>query len=236
MIPNSQQVYVVDVAAGKVVSTVDMSGCWLAMAYGPRGFASICGDGTISVAQVPETGTASPVSSPRFFDADKDPLFENGMVDRDTGESWFVSFTGMIHPVRLGAAAVPGKPWSITAAAGLPVVGTGAQELAWRPGGNQVLGLHRKSRQLFVLMHPGNHWTHKAEGNEVWVLDADRQKLIRRIPLASGAKALAVTQDDTPLLITSGGRTSTLGVYDAATGKLLRQRVMAGHFEGVAGL
>ena len=37
-------------------------------------------------------------------------------------------------------------------------------ELAWRPGGAQLLALHRATRRLFVLMHPGNHWTHKVDG------------------------------------------------------------------------
>src|SRR5207248_228074 len=106
-----------------------------------------------------------------FFDPDADPLFEHGLIDRTTGEGWFMSFTGHVYPIQFGAKPIVGKPWSVNVSAGLPEAGPGVQELAWRPGGGQFMALHRATRRLYVLMHPGNYWTQKYAGTEVWVFD-----------------------------------------------------------------
>lgn len=236
MIPASS-IHVVDIAAGKVLSSVDVPGCALAYPYGARSFATICGDGTIGTTTLTAGGEGKLSFTKPFFDADKDPLFENSVVDRKTGEAWFLSFSGKIYPAKLGDRPVVGQPWSITQAAGLPVASTGVQELAWRPGGGQILAVHRKLRRLYVLMHAGNYWTHKKDGTEVWILDADKKSLIKRIALKGPAKSLTVTQDDKPLLFTYGGEGgSGLAVYDAVTGAMLRGRRAPGFVGAVPGV
>jgi methylamine dehydrogenase heavy chain len=225
MIPASQ-VHVVDLQENKLVSSVDLPGCALAMPYGPRSFASICGDGTIGTTEVPLSGAAAVTFTKPFFDANSDPLFEASVVDKTTGEAWFMSYSGKIFPAKLGSKAVIGKPWSVSAAGGLAAAGTGVQELAWRPGGaGQMLALHRALKRLYVLMHTGNYWTHKAPGTEVWVLDAARQTLIRRIPLERPAQGIAVSQDANPLLYVMGEE-DEFAVLDATTGEKLRKRKM----------
>jgi methylamine dehydrogenase heavy chain len=223
MFPASQ-VYAVDLAAGQVISTVDLPGCALAFPYGPRSFATICGDGTLGVATIPAAGgAAEAVFSKPFFNPDEDPLFEQSVVDDATGDGYFLSFTGKIYPAKLGATPVLDKPWSVTGAAGLPEVGPGVQELAWRPGGGQMLALHRASKRLFVLMHAGNHWTPKEAGSEVWVLDAATRTLVKRIKLEKDASNLVVSQDAAPVLYVYGGG-SDLVAYDALTGGKITSR------------
>ena len=236
MVPASA-IHVVDLVEGKLLTSVDVPGCALAYAYGKRSFATVCGDGTIGVVTVPPTGTAKAVFSKPFFKANEDPVFDNSVVDRTTGEGWLMTYSGHIFPVQLGATAVVGKPWSITVAAGMPDTGTGVQELAWRPGGAEMLALHRADRQLYVLMHPGNYWTQKANGTEVWVLDGERHTLIRRIKLDDPGYGIIVTQDEKPLLFVIGsGWSGTITAYDATTGEKLRWRTLRGIFGLAPGL
>jgi methylamine dehydrogenase heavy chain len=234
MIPSSS-VHVIDLDKGQVIASIDMPGCALAFPYGPRSVASICGDGTVGVATVPASGEARAVFSKPFFDPDSDPIFEGSVADKTSGEAWFLSYTGKIYPAKLGEMTAIGNSWSVAGAAGLPVPGVGVQELAWRPGGAQVMALHRAAKRLYVLMHPGNHWTHKMRGTEVWVLDAVRQTLIRRINLKVPARSIAVSQDDKPLLYAFGNEDRDFTVYDATSGESLRQRKLPGLLAWVPG-
>jgi methylamine dehydrogenase heavy chain len=228
MVPASA-IHVVDLVQGKLLTSVDVPGCALVYAYGKRSFATVCGDGTIGVVTVPPSGTAKASFTQPFFRPDQDPVSDYSVVDRTTGQGWMLTYSGHIVPVQLGATAVVGKPWSITLAAGLPESGTGVQELAWRPGGGQLLAVHRKTRRLYVLMHPGNYWTQKADGTEVWVLDSDRHTLIRRIILDDPGHGIAVTQDDKPLLFVIGSAwAGTIAAYDATSGEKLRGRKLRG--------
>ena len=95
----------------------------------------------------------------------------------------------------------------------MPLHRTGVQELAWRPGGSQLAAYHKASGKLFVLMHPGNYWTHKHGGTEVWVLDTKTHALVscdfsrpcRRAKARRGKRVpyyadIGVSQDAKPLL------------------------------------
>lgn len=220
----ASRVHVVDLQDGKLLSSLDLPGCALALPYGPRSFATICGDGTVGAAEISAGGTATVKFTQPFFDANVDPLFEASVIDRTSGEAWFMSYSGRIFPAKLGSTATIGKAWSVSAAAGFPAAGTGVQELAWRPGGSgQMLALHRQLKRLYVLMHTGNHWTHKVPGTEVWVLDAVRQTLLKRITLEQPAEGIAVSQDENPLLYAMG-KEEELAVLDATTGAKLRKR------------
>jgi len=234
MVPASS-VHVIDLERGILVTSVDIPGCALAFPYGPRTFGTICGDGTIGTIQVPPAGTAKAVFSKPFFDVNADPLFESGVIDKSSGNAWFMTFSGKLFPARLGETPVVEKAWALSVAAGLPPVGTGVQELAWRPGGaGQVMALHRASKRLYVLMHAGNYWTHKKAGTEVWVMDGAHQTLIRRISLEAPARSIAVSQDDHPLLYIMEEE-GDFAVIDALTGEKLRKRKLAGILTWVPG-
>ncbi len=229
----------VDLKKQAVGGTVEIPGCALVFPWGETGFASLCGDGSLATVIIPESGPPTVTHTKPFFDANKDPIFEESLVDRATGKALFISYTGLIYEAQLGATPIIAKPWSIQQAAGFAAAGTGVQELAWRPGGGQFAAFHKASGKLFVLMHPGNYWTHKQGGTEIWVLDTKAHGLVSRFPLrpvpTSGLgddavpfyADIGVSQDDKPLLylLTSSGGDLVL---DAGTGEQLRKVEFAG--------
>ena len=166
---------------------------------GPEWFASLCADGTLAYAS--KQGAKFTVRhTAQFFDAENDPVFEESLVDRYTGRAFFISYTGMVYPAQLGDEVRLDAPWSLQEAAGMPRATTQPELLAWRPGGGRFATYHKASGRLFVLMHAGEHWTHKKGGNEIWVFDVQAHKRIARFALEKPATLLTVTQDAQPLL------------------------------------
>ena len=238
MMPVSSVVWV-DLKKQQIGGTVEIPGCALVFPWGEQGFSSLCGDGSLANAVVPASGPAKVTHTKPFFDAGNDPIFDNGFVDRATGKAIFVSYTGLVYEAKLGSDTTVSPPWSIQKAAGYAVAGTGAQELAWRPGGSEMAAYHKASGKLFVLMHPGNYWTHKHGGTEVWVLDTKNHALVARFPLRAvptsglGDDAvpfysnIGVSQDAKPLLYLLNDEGNDV-VLDAATGEQLRKIEFAG--------
>lgn len=214
-------VSVIDLVAHKVASVVAIPGCGLVYAFGQKGFASLCSDGSVAIAMPAAKGGKYAVTrTPHFFDAEKDPVFEDSPVDRQTGNALFLTYTGKVIPVALSATPVVGESWSLQQAAGQPLPSTEPEFLAWRPGGAKFAALNKASGRLFVLMHPGAHWSHKDEGTEVWVFDIAAKKRVARFALKQGAGSIAVTQDAAPLLfVVGGGPMGSLTVLDARTGE-----------------
>ena len=73
MVPASA-VHVVDLAQGKMLTSVDIPGCALVYAYGKRSFATVCGDGTIGVVTVPRPAPPRRCFTQPFFKPDQDPV------------------------------------------------------------------------------------------------------------------------------------------------------------------
>jgi len=224
----SSRVHVIDLDASRVLASVDLPGCSLAIPYSSTKFATICGDGTVSAIDIAQAGDPRTAVSKPFFDANHDPVFESSCLDSRTNTAWFLTYSGQIVPVSLGdKAPLVGAGWSINVAAGLPRAGTGEQELAWRPGGRgQVMVLNRASKRLYVLMHTGDYWTHKQPGTEIWVLDPEDHRLERRISLKAPARGIAVSQDTSPLLYALGDD-DEFAVLDATSGEQLRSRKLS---------
>ncbi len=244
--PASSVVWV-DLKQQVVAGTVEIPGCALVFPWGEQGFSSLCGDGSLASVSIPESGPAKVTHTRPFFDANKDPIFDDSFVDRVTGNAIFLSYSGLVYPAKLGFDTVVDKPWSIQQAAGYAAAGTGVQELAWRPGGSQLAAYHKASGRLFVLMHTGNYWTHKQGGTEVWVLDTKTHALLSRFPLrpapTSGLgddkapyyQSMGVSQDENPLLYLLNPEGNDL-VMDAATGELkLKIESAGGHMVWVPG-
>ncbi|MBB2174964.1 amine dehydrogenase large subunit [Gluconacetobacter johannae] len=211
-------VTVVDLAHASVARTVDIPGCALVFPWKAGGFSSLCGDGSLTNVGYAGGAEAKVTHTKPFFDANNDPIFEQGLVDRATGRALFVSYSGKVYATTLGQDPVIGAPWSIQQAAGQPVAGTGVQDLAWRPGGAQPFAWNRASGHLFVLMHVGTYWTHKAAGTEVWELDPVAHALVRRIDLPEPARGIAVSPDAAPLLYSTAenGKIATIDVRSGA--------------------
>ena len=146
-----------------------------------------------------------------FFDADKDPVFVQG-IPIEHGFA-FLSFLGDVHEVNLAGAAPSFAPtWSLVSA---------EEKGHWRPGGEQVGAIHRGLHRLYVPMHVGGEGSHKVGGTEIWVFDTATHRRLARWPLASlgGVLAVQVSQDAAPLLFAATD-SSSVAVLDALTGRV----------------
>lgn len=204
---------VVDVVEKRYVGAVETPGCTLVFASGPSRFSSLCADGSMFTATFDEHAKASVARSEPFFDVLEDPVFEHAGVDRPDRIFHFITYTGMIHSADLSDESPSfGEPWSILTEAD-------AKE-EWRPGGWQLIAYQAASRRLYVLMHQGGDWTHKKDGDEVWVFDVDTHERTDRIELSKPSKSIAVTQGKEPVQLYALAK-SELMIYDVAKRELV---------------
>lgn len=210
-------VNIVDLVKRKFVTAVELPGCASLMPNPGVGFSALCSDG--SLATVAIKGTKADIShSAPFFSATDDPIFDNFTYDKRKKETTFLTYTGQIYQAKLGATPTISAPFSIQAAAGIRPGETKPLELNWYPGGRQPMALHRPSGHLFVLMHMGEYWSHKASGTEVWEVDLATQKVVKRRALKEPMNNIEVSQTDKPLLFMNGEEGSAI-VIDVATGE-----------------
>jgi methylamine dehydrogenase heavy chain len=213
-------VTVVDLDGRKILSDIELPGCSLVYPTGPRGFTSLCADGTMTSIALDAAGKAGPaVTSAVFNDIDDDPLFMTPAMVGRTG--WFVSFKGHVRAIDFSGAAA--KDLGSFA---LPRQDGGEPE--WRPGGWQVISADRAGL-LYILMNPkSGEGTHKDGGTEAWVVDPKTKTLVRRIALRNHSVSIEATQQEKPLLVASRPDGS-LDVYDAASGAFVRTIVSVVH-------
>ncbi len=216
----------VNLATQTVGASIETPGCAMVFAWGEEGVSSLCGDGSLATITMPEGGPPQITHSKPFFDANNDPIFDNSLIDHTTNTAVFMTYTGLIYTVKLGAEPVIDKPWSLQEAAGQKRAGTGVDELAWRPGGVQPIAWHKRSDRLFVLMHPGNYWSHITGATEIWVVNLKTHAVIARYASPQTPegpiKSIAVTQKDKPQIILpaeTGGNV----ILDADTGEEVKK-------------
>jgi len=207
-----QSITVVDTQTRKFVAEIESSGCALIYPTGNRTFFSICADGALLNTVIDDTGkvkssdrTADPV-----FDVEHDPVTEKGVR---VGDTWyFVSFSGMIYPVKAGSKLQP--TWSLL---------SGDEKAAkWRPGGLQQLAVHTGLNRLYSIMHQGDLDTHKDPGREVWVYDLAKRARIQKISMQHDSGSIQVSRDAHPLMFSIFIDSNVLDIYDATSGKFLR--------------
>jgi methylamine dehydrogenase heavy chain len=245
----AQSMTIVDLQEKKTAGELQTPGCSLAYAAGPRTFFMLCADGAALVVTLDDAGAQQGAErTARFFDAEKDPLFE---AAGRRGKEWiFISHEGMVHTLDFARTppAPAGEPWSLLSDAD--------RTAEWRVGGGQPVALHAASGKLFVLVHQGGPDTHKAAGSEIWAFDAARRERLWRIgvsnPLAGflrgqmrlgrdrmreralswlldtalpnmGAESLLVTQDADPVLVVMSLIPPAVTIHDADGGAVLRE-------------
>jgi methylamine dehydrogenase heavy chain len=210
----AQSITVVDAQAHQLVGEIETSGCALVYPTGPRSFFSICADGSLLNVRLDDAGKATAQDrTAKMFDVAHDPVTEKGVR---VGSTWhFVSYSGVMYPVNITSEGlVLGPRWSLLTAEDK------AQQ--WRPGGLQQLAVHSGLNRLYSIMHRGGPETHKDPGKEVWVYDLATHARLQRITMQNDSGAIQVTHDSQPLLFSAFIGSTTLDVYDATSGALLR--------------
>jgi methylamine dehydrogenase heavy chain len=240
---------VVNVIERRVVSVVSIAGCAGVYPVGPTRFATLCGDGTVLVAVLDESGAFEGiVRSEPFFDVVEDPV---SMAGVRLASSWFfVTFAGMVHEVDFSSETPVAKDaW--------PLASEAEREDRWRPGGLRPFALHRSTKRFYALMQQGGPGSHKDASPEIWAFDLDDRERIDRFEVPNlaadfmgqlmglkdgsftlgalrmlvpnaGAHALAITQDANPLLLTRNAEFGVVAVLDSASGETIRNLTEVG--------
>lgn len=205
----ASSVTVVDLKARKFAAEIPTPGCWIIIPSQTEGsrFSTLCGDGTLQNIVLNDNGsTKSRTRSARFFPPGEDPLFVQ--TDNIGDRYFFVSYKGQVYAADLsGDEPRLEAPWSLASGA--------ETRKGWRPGGYQLLAVHRKTGRLFVSMHAdGGEGSHKNPAKEIWVFDLVKKKRVARLP-GHNAIAIAVSQADKPKLFAIDGVKMGLAVFDA---------------------
>jgi methylamine dehydrogenase heavy chain len=204
-------VSVVDTKAKKYLGEIEIPGCGLIFPSAGNRFSSLCSDGTLLTATFDDKLKTKLSRVGPFIDVVNDPVYEHAAMDKQKGKVHFLSYEGMVYSADLSQE----KP---TISPGWSLLTDADKAESWRPGGWQVVNMHRPTGKLYVLMHKGARWTHKTPGEEVWVFDIATKKRVNRIHLKEHAISIALSQDDDPHLYTQT-ETATLITYDALSGK-----------------
>jgi len=201
-------VTVVDLAQRKLLAEVSSPGCWALYPSQTTSlrFSMLCGDGSVNTITLNEDGSvASRAASRKFFDSDSAPLYINAVNDAE--HYYFLSFAGKLTQVTLSAQQpVIGET--------LDLVPQKLQPQGWRPGGYQLMALHRASARLFIAMHrDGKEGSHKSPAQEIWEFDLHSGQLLTRRK-ASNAVSLSVNQGAPAYLYALDGRSNQIHAYD----------------------
>lgn len=211
----ASSVIVVDLQKGRVAGSTEVPGCGLSAGAGGRRSLSLCADGALALVSLDSRGKASLSRSESFFSAENDPIFDNFPIDETRSRAAFVSYSGLVTIAELADGIKVSPSWSLQEAAGAPRGEAVSLVANWYPGGRQPSAMHGPSGRLFVLMHIGEFWTQKESGTELWVVDMQAKRVIRRMKLEEEASWIEVSQDASPLLFVAGEK--GMQVFDATT-------------------
>lgn len=211
----ASSVNVVDLAKRKFVKNIELPGCASLVPNPGVGFSALCSDGSMATVS---TGGSKPdiTRSAPFFSATDDPIFDNFAYDKAKKQAVMMTYTGLVYIATMGPKPTISAPFSIQEAAGMRKGDPKPLEISWFPGGGQPLALHRATGHLYVLMHMGEYWTHKAGGSEIWELDLATRKVVKRVQVEDEPNAIEVTQEAAPKLIV-GGTEEVVRILDAKT-------------------
>jgi len=200
---------VIDLDARKIVNEIDTSGCILAYPAGQQGFAAMCGDGTMASFKLGDDGQVqSRAESAPFNNIDDNPLFMKSTRVGDT--VYFPTFEGYLQGVRLSdGAPEPLDIWHF------------AEGSDRKPSGWQVITGDNQGR-VYVLMRPNaKPGDHKFGGSEVWVLDPQQRKILRKIELAEESISIEVSHSAKPVMLATNA-SMALDVYDLSNDAKVR--------------
>ena len=215
----SSSVNVVDLEKRAFEQKIELPGCATMFTNTINGFSALCSNGTLATVAMDGPKPVITRSAP-FFNATEDPIFDTSVIDPKTGKATLVSYSGLITPVTLGPSPKIGASWSLQQAAFMRKGAYTPMDVNWMPGGRQPIAVHHATGRIYVLMHMGEYWSEYEPALEIWVLDGNTHKLIRRHALGEELKRklinIAVSQDANPQVYVSDGGGNTF-VLDAQT-------------------
>lgn len=218
----ASSVGVVDLRSKTYIGEIETAGCAYVMSAGPRRFFSLCGDGSALAIEIDDTGReARRKRYGGLFDPQADPI--SGTAVR-SGDRWYlVTHLGQVHAIDVGGQDLAHKVlWSATEKA--------ASGKTWIPSEiYQNLAMHRAQNRLYILMGEqdltpkgGGTDYHRKVGTEIWVFDVGTGKRLQQIKLSQPMTAIAVSQDERPLLYAANGFSTDVLVMDVQNGEVLR--------------
>jgi methylamine dehydrogenase heavy chain len=249
---------IVDVEQRRFVGEIATPGCSLVYPVGTRRFATLCMNGGLLLVTLDDEGReAGKVRTPPFFDPENDPVTEKAAR---WGDRWlFPSFEGWIQPVDFsGSEPVFEERWSLVSESERDDewrIG-GYQHLAVHQASGRLYALMHQGGpdthkdpgseiwvyelapprrvQRIELVNPGfTYLGVPIEGGPTWgwLVDWIADQVMQSVP-ELGIDGIAVTQDGSPLLLTSGMFSGGVASYDALTGEFLG-RVFTGNMTNV---
>jgi len=203
----AQSISVVDLGKSVFVGEIATPGCGLVYPVGNRAFLQLCGDGMMQLISLDNDGfEKSRIRSKKFFNVIDDPVTEKAVR---TDQGWvFPTFSGDLYRVSVKSEKV-----AVSSLFNLDTDNEG-----WRLGGIQPVAYHAGSDLLLALMHQGGEDSHKDPGTEVWMFNLATQRLIHKMKLENMATAIAVSQDDKPLIYSTFVGGAGLDIYDLLKG------------------
>ena len=211
----SQSVSIVDVKNKRFIAEIETAGCGLTLPAGNRRFLMLCGNGALRDITFTDTGEVSRNTVvEKLFDHRKEFLTEKAVR---IGNTWlFVSNEGEVQPVEVGPNNVSvGERWPLFSADELKV--------DWKIGGQQHLAVHIETHTLYAAVHQGPKDSHKDPGSHIFVYDLNSHAKKSEIALERPANSIQVSQDQSPVLMTTNAYPAIVDIYDAKTGKFLRE-------------
>ena len=218
----ASSVGVVDLRAKKYIGEIQTAGCAYVMSAGPRRFFSLCGDGSALAVQIDDNGKEAGRTRYRgLFDPKVDPL--SGTAVR-AGDRWYlITYLGQVHAIDVGGRDLVHKAlWNVSEKS--------ASGKTWIPSEiYQNLAVHRAQNRLYVLMGEqdltpkgGGSDYHRRGGTEIRAFDATTGKLLQRVKLPQPMTAIAVSQDEQPLLYAAIAFSTDVLVIDVKSGEVVR--------------
>lgn len=214
----ASSVNIIDLSKRKFVRAIELPGCASLIPNPGVGFSALCADGTLATVAI-KGATQDITRSEPFFDAASDPIFSNVAYDRQKKLAVMLSYTGLVRVATMGKTPGVSAPFSIQEAGGMRAADVKPLDIAWYPGGMQPMALHRPTGTLWVLMHKGEYWTHKAGAEELWGVDLKTRKVVKRIPVEHEPGNIEITQDDAAMIMVNGMNNDAM-IINSRTGEV----------------
>lgn len=201
----------VDLENNKFVKMIDTPDCYHLFPAPEQNVYMHCRDGSLLQISYDAEGNAEQKHS-KVFHAEDEYLSNMPYYSDVTNHLVWPDYEGQIFQAELTASGAKfKKPFEVF---------TDEEKAAkWRPGGWQLITVHDKTNELYLLADQRAEWTHKSPSRYVFVVDGNTGKRLRRIELKHEIDSIAVSQDDQPYLFALSAGDRAMYTFDAKTGK-----------------